>query len=428
MAGGVSDWRYDGEPEALQVALLATMLESQGVPVAADCFDDEGVCATTAPDGSEWRLSVSEHRRGYSAAVTQAVDGNSPRDAVNVVFGAMERLEPAAAQALQTTANRRADVARERWAARCNAVERALEVDPAGDGTESGGGGTPEAAGAPAPTNGSQRIVAIGDVHGDLPSALEALQLAGAVDAEGAWIGGELIVVQVGDQTDRGDDEREIIDWFERLQEQAAAAGGAFHVLLGNPEVMNVQLDLRYVTEGGFEDFVDIPYDAADPLYRSVPPARRGRVAAFRPGGPYANLLADHPIVLQIGDTVFVHGGLEPEFAALGVDAINSSVAAWMRGEAPEPAAVQGEDSPIWSRDYSLDATSDDCTALSASLATLGATRMVVGHTVQEQVSQACNGQVWRVDVGLSDYYAGATQVLEIIGDQVTPLHMPAAP
>src|SRR5262245_45911028 len=50
-----------------------------------------------------------------------------------------------------------------------------------------------------------ERVVAIGDLHGDLDSARRALVLAGAIDDKDAWIGGKLVVVQTGDEIDRGD-------------------------------------------------------------------------------------------------------------------------------------------------------------------------------------------------------------------------------
>lgn len=281
------------------------------------------------------------------------------------------------------------------------------------------------AAATPEPSEGSaaphnRRIVALGDVHGDLASARAALQLAGAVDAEGRWVGGDLIVVQLGDQTDRGDDEREILDWFARLDTEAEAAGGAFHALLGNHELMNVQLDLRYVTEGGFADFADVPCPAEASSCATAPEPVRGRVAAFEPGGVYAQRLAEHDVVLVLDGTVFVHGGLLPQYAQLGVAELNDGVSAWLRGDAAEPAFVQGEDSPVWSRRLAMDTTDADCAALGESLALLGAERMVVGHTVQEGgITSACDNRAWRVDVGLSDYYGGTTQVLEIVGDNV---------
>lgn len=293
--------------------------------------------------------------------------------------------------------------------------------DEGSGGVEADGAGedTPATEVEEAPT----RIVAIGDVHGDLGSAREALQLAGAIDENDRWVGGELVVVQVGDQLDRGDDEREILDLFEQLRAQAEAAGGGFHPLLGNHEIMNIQIDLRYVTPGGFEDFDDIEYDPDDAFLQRYEPAHRGRVAAFRPGGPYANILAEHEMVFQLDGTVFVHGGLIPLYANLGVDRINELTSAWMRGETPEPSTIQGEECPIWSRHFSNETDDDDCALLEETLEMLDAQRMVVGHTVQDTgITSACDGRVWRVDVGLADYYGGSTQVLEIVGDRVRPI------
>src|SRR5580700_4901918 len=58
----------------------------------------------------------------------------------------------------------------------------------------------------------SGRIVAIGDLHGDLDHARRALRLAGAIDVQDQWTGGRLVVVQTGDEIDRGDDDRSILD------------------------------------------------------------------------------------------------------------------------------------------------------------------------------------------------------------------------
>ena len=55
------------------------------------------------------------------------------------------------------------------------------------------------------------------------------------------------------------------------------------------------------------------------------------------------------------------------------------------------------------------------------------AERLVVAHTVQHElgVNAACDGRVWRVDVGLSAYYGGEPQALEIIGDEAQPIGRP---
>ena len=48
----------------------------------------------------------------------------------------------------------------------------------------------------------AKRIVAMGDLHGDLGATRKALRLAGAIDEVDRWIGGDLIVVQTGDHQD----------------------------------------------------------------------------------------------------------------------------------------------------------------------------------------------------------------------------------
>ena len=268
---------------------------------------------------------------------------------------------------------------------------------------------------APAPW-----IIAIGDVHGDIEALRNALKLANLIDDADQWIAGETVLVQVGDQLDRGDGERDILHLLEGLADQAWAAGGAIYTLLGNHEVMNVELDLRYVTEGGWDDFGDVPWDASDPLYAGYEPHQRGRVAAFRQSGPYAQLLARHNAAIRIGDTVFVHGGIVPSLAALGLEAINEATRAWMLGEGPVPSFFHTDDDPFWSRHYSDSPTLDDCVMLGEALELLDAERMVVAHTVQDYgISAACQGRVWRIDVGLAAFYGGPTQVLAIQGDEV---------
>ncbi|HTB74884.1 MAG TPA: calcineurin, partial [Polyangiaceae bacterium] len=67
-----------------------------------------------------------------------------------------------------------------------------------------------------------ERIVAIGDLHGDLDHTRRGLRLAGVVDDHDRWIGGSAVLVQTGDEIDRGDDDRAVLDRIEDLKAQAA--------------------------------------------------------------------------------------------------------------------------------------------------------------------------------------------------------------
>jgi len=270
-------------------------------------------------------------------------------------------------------------------------------------------------------------IVAIGDVHGDLDATRRALRLARAIDENDKWIGGDLVVVQTGDQLDRGNDEQEILELLEGLVAEAAAAGGALHILNGNHELMNAALDLRYVTEGGFRDFEDaVEIDDPDSLLLSFDESQRARVAAFRPGGKYALLLAGRNVSMQIGENVFVHGGVLPHHVEYGLEQINEETKAWLRDERPRPDSVRGKASPIWTRTYSDEVEADDCEILETTLAALSAKRMIVGHTVQDGGAQSyCDGKVWCIDVGMAKHYGGDIEVISIRGDEVEILREP---
>ena len=275
------------------------------------------------------------------------------------------------------------------------------------------------AAGPPTRAPGAERIVAVGDLHGDLEAARRALRLAGAIDSGDRWVGGALVVVQTGDQLDRGDRERELLGLLERLSVQARSAGGAVYVLNGNHEFMNSLGDLRYVTRAGFADFEDVEVDAD--AFGDVPPFARSRLAAFWPGGPYAKRLASRNVIQIVGDSLFVHGGLSPGYRDGELEAINAEAQAWLDGRlARPPDVILHPDGPVWSRRYAGDPHPEDCALLEGLLARLAVTRMVVGHTVQEHgISAACDERVWRIDVGMAAFYGGTVQVLEIRGGEV---------
>jgi hypothetical protein len=264
-----------------------------------------------------------------------------------------------------------------------------------------------------------KRLVAIGDLHGDLGAARAALRAARAIDAQDRWIGGDLVVVQTGDVLDRGDDEQAILDLLARLEREARAAGGAVISLIGNHELMNAAGDFRYVTPGAMRDFDDAPgVDAS--RYAEVPAAVRGRIAALGPGGAYARQIARHGVIAIVGDTVLSHAGVLGAWGTQ-VDEVNRSARCWLDGREggieDAPLVLQSDGSPVWTR--ALGAAEVDCDAAKAALAALGARRMVVGHTVQPGgINAACGGAVWRIDVGLSKAYGGPIQVLELTPDK----------
>ena len=108
---------------------------------------------------------------------------------------------------------------------------------------------------AQAEWTGVERVVAVGDVHGDYANFVSVLRSARLIDDKGRWIGGKAHLVQTGDLLDRGADSRKVMDLLMLLEKQAAKAGGQVHALIGNHEAMNLYGDLRYTTAGEFAAF-----------------------------------------------------------------------------------------------------------------------------------------------------------------------------
>lgn len=243
-----------------------------------------------------------------------------------------------------------------------------------------------------------KRAVAIGDLHGDLNAARAALKTAGAIDDHDKWIGGDLTIIQTGDILDRGDGESQILDLFARLATEARASGGQVIQLLGNHELMNAAHDFRYVTPGGKRDFDG------------------DREHELGPGGVWAKKLATHNVVAIVGDTVLSHAGVTAEWVT-HLDEVNQHARCWLDGQeggADAPTvALTAEDGPVWTRVWGGDPV--DCGALAGVLQRLGAKRMVVAHTVQRAgITSACDGALWRIDVGLASHYGGPIQVLQL--------------
>jgi hypothetical protein len=323
--------------------------------------------------------------------------------------------------------------------------------------------------------NGVDRIVALGDVHGRYGQLTSILQGTGLVDEQLRWTGEKDHLVLCGDLVDRGPDDREVMDMVRRLQGEAEAAGGRVHVVLGNHEVMNLVRDFRYVRPQGYASFAADErskdrqkawrrYEKAfssksletDPLRaafdKKFPSGFFARRRAFSKKGEYGSWLLDQPSVIKVNGILFVHGGLTPEVAVLGIDEINERVrksiltfldsAGVLEGFMATPggfAELYGvvqqvvrlgsegrsldphleraakilhdqidelafaPDGPLWYRGSSLDNERLERERVRKVFEHLSAHTIMVGHTVTRtgRVSSRFNGHLIRGDVGM---------------------------
>jgi TPR repeat protein len=297
--------------------------------------------------------------------------------------------------------------------------------------------------------SGVDRVIAIGDVHGDYEQFVTVLASAGLIDGAGNWTGGATHLVQTGDVLDRGPDSRAVMDLLMRLEKQAAAAGGGVHCLIGNHEAMNIYGDLRFVSPGEFASYAPgaasatrpVSYDdykggltdnaqPADPS--SLPDASQfpgfaERRAAFAPDGVYGRWIRSLNSVIKIDRTLFVHAGIGPKLANWQIGAINSAV----RQELSDLPRLHGgvtidPDGPQWYRDLAAGDEQQLQPLVDTLLKNFDVDRIVVGHTYADAaITPRFDGKVILIDIGISRVYdnIGKVGCLEIDQGQPYALH-----
>jgi hypothetical protein len=308
-----------------------------------------------------------------------------------------------------------------------------------------------------------QRVVAIGDIHGDLDAFIGILQRAHLVDPGRRWSGGNTTLIQTGDFLDRGPKARGAMDLLMTLQRDAARQSGHVIVLMGNHEAMNIYGDLRYVTESDYASFADDKTATRHKgAYPSRPPGFVERCEALDADGRYGKWIRTLPAVARINDSIFLHGGISPELAGWTIEKINDAIsaeiksfdaykqfmvekkmalpcntldeltnaarAALEKAKGKDAETLKGflayggwlsiaENGPLWFRGYAQWADDEGAPQIQLLTQAFGAARFVVGHTPQAgQIISRFGGKVFLIDTGmLSSYFPGGrASALEI--------------
>lgn len=310
-----------------------------------------------------------------------------------------------------------------------------------------------------------EKIVAVGDLHGDYQNFTTILQGTGIVDEMLHWKAGKTHLVQNGDIMDRGPDARKILDLLMRLEKQAEQAGGMVHVLVGNHEEMNITgVAFRYsdyVTVDQFISFLPDGYrerkekelqkkiiklqskgddnqleKAISEFWDSL---RKDRVGQHQYlvnfNRTYGSWLLKKNAVIKINGIIFVHGGISEKYSTWKIEEINDRLRlelADLRRAAetgqppniPRPQVAYREDGPLWYRELASVAEEDMREEVDRILANLGAQHIVIAHTPQiaatPESMKRFDGKVWVIDTGISRVYGGPLSALIIENGEFT--------
>ena len=308
----------------------------------------------------------------------------------------------------------------------------------------------------------TERVVAIGDVHGAYEQFLAILRAAGLIDRRDRWAGGRARLVQTGDVVDRGPDSRKVIDLLRRLEREAARAGGRVHALLGNHEFMRLVGDWRYVSPGELKAFQtadsanlrerahDIfaaeaarqakaenrPFDARDyrtQFFKEIALGHLETQMAYGREGDYGRWIRNLVPAVRINGILYLHGGVSDTVADLGCDGLNAEVQRDM-ASLPVPAGrlmsllSSTEDGPLWYRGMAAEPEETFAPTLDSILRRMKARAVVIGHTptAKGQVTTRFGGRVILIDTGMLNgefYPGGVPSALEVDGDAFTAIY-----
>lgn len=330
-----------------------------------------------------------------------------------------------------------------------------------------------------------ERLIAIGDIHGDMDLMLTSLRIGGLIEKMPdkdintvtleykdysthyyKWVGGNTVVIQVGDQVDRcrpyldkscnethttfedeASDEK-ILNFFTDLHKIAILHGGAVYSLLGNHELRNAMGLYDYVSYLGLKEYT--------PNGEKVDDKWRGE--HFKRGKRLSNFMAcTRSSIMIVGKFMFVHGGfietlileaenyktlykedLESDKTNM-IKHLNKLVQIWLQNpnlySKDVHNLINGINSPFLVRGLgyippNLSMNNQKCKNVKEVLDYFNIKGMVIGHTPQitKGINTTCSKSIYRVDVASSkafehiidDLKTSKTrepQVLEILND-----------
>ena len=273
----------------------------------------------------------------------------------------------------------------------------------------------------------TDKLVAIGDIHGDFAALLQLLIGIKIINKQGLWIAGDTTIVQTGDIVDDSrynfrtnkhvnqythlpQDELYIYAFLADLNLQAKAVGGKVLLCMGNHEYTHLIIEMTN------EDFYTQP--STIDWYNQFGLDTRLRI--FKPGGILAKKLSCIiNLAVVIGDWIFCHGGINCSsiFSRADLEDVNRKMGMYMRdglSEIPYEEQLDykhrfyNNEFIFMDRRYSINQEekddSDTCNEFSQikNILEMPNAKIVVGHTIQDIPNSICNNSVYRIDTGMS--------------------------
>ncbi len=309
-------------------------------------------------------------------------------------------------------------------------------------------------------SGGSAHLVIVGDILDRGPESRKAMDLLMRIETEAASAGGRVHVL-IGNH-----EAMNLVGDLRYVSKSEYAAFAAEENAAEREHWFKEFTRLRRPDGKELEELRQI-------FEQSFPAGFFAHRRAFSTDGKYGRWLLEKPVMIVIDGTAFVHGGVSPMIGELGLEGVNDRLRSEMVRYVGElevlyeasallptdnfyqhPALLQqftapldadenllrsienvktlnesdihGIDGPLWYRGNVSCSALIEADRLDAALASIGARRVVIGHTPTNgrQILERFDGTVIEVDTGmLNSYYRGSGNAVVIEGDRVSAVN-----
>ncbi|RNC84847.1 MAG: metallophosphoesterase [Winogradskyella sp.] len=239
------------------------------------------------------------------------------------------------------------------------------------------------------------KLVVLSDIEGNY-NALYGLLLANnIIDKDHNWIFGNGHLVINGDIIDRGKNVTQVLWLLYKLDQQSKKYDGKVHVIIGNHEILNLHGDNRY-NRG---KYINVAQKIS-----GLDKQKEALEYLFSPTTELGKWLSTKNVVEKIGGYIFVHGGLSKDLLdyKLSLKQINqiarSNYHNSRQNQKNETIKfLYGSKGPFWYRGLAKKKLKSK--HFDEILKFYNSEKIVVGHTVVDQVQTGYNGRFINIDV-----------------------------
>ena len=265
-----------------------------------------------------------------------------------------------------------------------------------------------------------EKMLMLSDIEGNFNGFYSLLKSNNVIDEKMNWIFGDGHLVLVGDFVDRGKNVTQCLWLIYKLEEQAKAAGGFVHFILGNHEIMTFKPRIRYMED----KYIAV----AQQVSGEKDPTKAFKLFQSRES-ELIRWMKTKNTVVKIGDILFTHAGISSELIEkkYTIEKINN-IARDQIDEMLNPEYEYNESSkfifgrtgPLWYRglvtdykDYYKKITED---SLNKILTYFEVKHIAIGHTIiDDNITTDFNNKLLLIDIHHSnEKFSDKTQAILI--------------